>query len=40
MMEHLQTLLVVGLAAGAVRFLYLKFIKKKDKDCGPDCGCH
>ncbi|GEM_PF-1726777 len=39
-MEILQALLVAGVSVWAVRLLYLKFFKKKDSDCGTDCGCH
>lgn len=39
-METVQVLLVAAAGVFAVRALYVKFFKKKEKDCGPDCGCH
>lgn len=39
-METIQVLLVAAAGVLAVRGIYLKFFKSKDKDCGPDCGCH
>ena len=41
-MIEIQFLLVVGLGIFALRFLYVKFIKKaktSDSNCGKDCGC-
>jgi len=39
-METIQIVLVALAGVLAVRALYVKFFNVKDKDCGPDCGCH
>jgi hypothetical protein len=38
----IQEIIAFGLLAVAVAFLAKKFFfkKKKDKNCGNDCGCH
>ena len=37
-METLQILLLAIASVWAVRLLFLKFFKKNDSDCGPNCG--
>jgi len=37
----IQEIAAFAILAAAVFFLVRKFLwKKKDKGCGPDCGCH